>query len=79
MGVAHNFWSLCGVSDLYAGVLSSKLGDDTGYPVVLRDFPVPTGKYRYSISSRPLPLPSISFPIHHSSIILASDTVNVVK
>jgi hypothetical protein len=35
-----------------------------------RDFPQPTDKFQASASVRPQPLPSKSFPVHHSSIIL---------
>jgi hypothetical protein len=56
-------------------VLHSNLGRVTGYPDsgFMWFSSVPTGKFSDNISIRPRPLPSKSFPIHNSPIMLPTE------
>jgi hypothetical protein len=57
-------------------MLSSNLGQNTGYHGWRLWFSsVSTGKCRDNTSIRTWPLPVTAFPIHHSTIILAFDTI----
>jgi hypothetical protein len=57
-------------------VQGPNIGPETGYPEGFRDFLVPPGKCRDStLKIRTRPLPSKSFPNHHSLIILSFDGI----
>jgi hypothetical protein len=74
-------WPLVGLAVmLYSCIweLSSNLNHDTIVTEMFQFSPVPPSKCQNGTSIRPWPLPSKSFAIHHSYIILSSDNTQSV-